>query len=338
MMPVSIGRRYFEQYDRRKITCHSLTIWYGNNKRKYVNMDLGLFTEILRHDEEWRWRNSLPLVIRGMDSVYGGFYGDKLSQDSPKEVWEALRKCGISQIIDLRYDYHSEHFKARCKAYGISYFSYPIHNDPETIANIVEKFYDFSDLLNEGHFYMHGCTNSEITLCFYWVFGCNCGLYPLELRKSITSHERCMKKALLILNGIVKYKAEHADTLLDGDSYLDSLNKLVRDFKDKPYPPKVWYSIFDFVRAYCNESVVYDISVNGLGVVGYLYPSNHVYEVWEYDITMWPPMSGKARGFADAQFDVVQYQCKAIPHYIKYPALSQSTKMALGILRISLGL
>lgn len=38
--------------------------------------------------ERQRWRDSLPLVLQGMVSVYGGFYGDKLSQDSPKEVWE----------------------------------------------------------------------------------------------------------------------------------------------------------------------------------------------------------------------------------------------------------
>ena len=148
-------------------------------------MDLDLFSEMLRHDEERRWRNSLPLVLQGMVSVYGGFFGDKLSQDNPEEVWNALRKCGISQIIDLRYDYHSEKFKARCEEYGISYYSYPIHNDSETIANIVEKFYDFSDLQNEGHFYMMGRTSLKIALCIYWAFGSNCGLYPLELRLSI---------------------------------------------------------------------------------------------------------------------------------------------------------
>ena len=75
-----------------------------------MNIDLDLFSEMLRHDEERRWRNSLPLVMQGMVNVYGGFFGDKLSQDSPEEVWNALRKCGISQIIDLRYDYHSEKF------------------------------------------------------------------------------------------------------------------------------------------------------------------------------------------------------------------------------------
>lgn len=199
-------------------------------------------------------------------------------------------------------------------------------------------FYDFSDLLNEGHFYMMGRTSSKIALCIYWAFGSNCGLYPLELRQRITGDKHYMKKALPILNGIVKYKVEHADSLLDGDSYLDSLNELVRDFKDNPYPPKVWYSIFDFIRAFRNGSVVYDISVNGLGVVGYMYPSSHEYEAWEYDIVLRPAVSGKARSFADAQLGVVRHLCQIVPNSIKYPALPQSTKMALGILRISLGL
>jgi hypothetical protein len=225
-----------------------------------------------------------------------------------------------------------------CEECGIRYFSYPIHNDPETIANIVEKFYDFSALLNEEYFYMMGRTSSKIALCIYWAFGSTCGPYPLELRKSITGDEHYMKKALPIFNGIVKYKVEHADSLLDGDSYLDSLTELVRDFKENPYPSKVWYSIFDFIRAFRNGSVVYDISVNGLGVVGYMYPSSHGYEAWEYDIVLRPAVSGKARSFADAQIDIVRLLCQTIPNSIKYPALPQTTKMALGILRISLGL
>lgn len=67
-------------------------------------MDLDLFSEMLRHDEERRWRNSLSLVLQGMVSVYGGFFGDKLSQDNPEEVWNALRKCGIQQLPQTAHD------------------------------------------------------------------------------------------------------------------------------------------------------------------------------------------------------------------------------------------
>ena len=303
-----------------------------------MDQNLRELQDMMESYERQRWHNSLPLVLQGMVSIYGGFFGDKLSQDSPKEVWEGLRRSGITQIIDLRYDYPSEKFKVRCDEYGIRYFSYPIHNAPETIANIVEKFYDFSDLLSEGHFYMFGRTSSKIALCIYWTFGSNCGLYPLELRQRITSDDRIIKKALPILNAIVKYKVDHADSLLDVKGYMDSLNGLVKDFKESPYPRKVWYSIFDFTRGFRNESVVYDISVNGLGVVGYMYPFSHENELWVYDIVLRPAGSGKGRSFADAQLDVVMYLCQNIPLSIKYPALPQSTKMALGILRTSFGL
>lgn len=303
-----------------------------------MDQNLRELQDMMESYERQRWHNSLPLVLQGMVSIYGGFFGDKLSQDNPKEVWEGLRRSGITQIIDLRYDYPSEKFKVRCDEYGIRYFSYPIHNDPETIANIVEKFYDFSDLLSEGHFYMFGRTSSKIALCIYWTFGSNCGLYPLELRQRIAGDDRIMKKALPILNAIVKYKVDHADSLLDVKGYMDSLNGLVKDFKESPYPRKVWYSIFDFKRGFRNESVVYDISVNGLGVVGYMYPFSHENELWVYDIVLRPAGSGKGRSFADAQLNVVMYLCQNIPLSIKYPALPQSTKMALGILRTSFGL
>ena len=292
--------------------------------------------ELFKHQEERRWRESLPLSLRSMVRVYGGFYGEKLSYDSPKEVWEGFRKSGVSQIIDLRYDYPSEKFKARCEKYDIRYFSYPVHNDPETIASMVEKFYDFSDLLSEGHFYMHGRTNSEIALCIYWALGSNNGLYPLELRQRIMDDEDVMKKALPILNAIVKYKVDHAESLAGDKSYMDSLVERVKDFKISPYPPKVWYSIFDFIRAFRNVSVVYDISVTDLGVVGYMYPSSHRREGWEYDIILRPSVSGEASSFADAQLEIVQYLCQIIPQSIKYPALPESTKMVLGLLKASL--
>jgi hypothetical protein len=89
-----------------------------------------------------RWRNSLPQVLQGIRSVYGGFLGEKLSQDSPKDVWEALARIGVSQIIDLRYHYDSEKFRTRCKEYGISYYNYPIHNDAETIEVWLRTIHD----------------------------------------------------------------------------------------------------------------------------------------------------------------------------------------------------
>lgn len=60
--------------------------------------------------------------IGDIGSVYGGYFGHKLSVDSPKEAWEKLRRIGVTQIIDLRYDYKAEEaFRQRCEQYGMQY-------------------------------------------------------------------------------------------------------------------------------------------------------------------------------------------------------------------------
>ena len=277
-----------------------------------------------------------PEGILVYDNVYGGYVGTKISKDRQDSVWHWLKKIGVTRIIDLRYDYKPEAFKSRCEEFGIKYFSYPIHNDPETIANMVENFYDFSDMIMEGNFYMMGHRRAYIALCLYWVFGNNAGLYPIESRHHIATNADVMKKALPILNAFAKYKEEHLDDMFDRKGYADELQERVRDFKECPYPRKVWFEIFNFTRAFRNGSVVYDVSVDGLGVVGYLYPSSDEYVGWEYDIILRPFESGKARSFADAQLMIARHLCWNIPHSIKYPALPQSMKMAIGILQKTL--
>ncbi len=106
-------------------------------------------------NESYSFRGWLrePEGIFVLDNVYGGYVGTKISKDRPDSVWEWLKMIGVTRIIDLRYDYKPEAFKSRCEEFGIKYFSYPIHNDPETIANMIEKFYDFSDMIMEGRNY-----------------------------------------------------------------------------------------------------------------------------------------------------------------------------------------
>ena len=280
----------------------------------------------------YEWRRE-PKGILIYDKVYGGYVGTKISKDKPNSVWEWLKKMDITRIIDLRYDYKPEAFKSRCEEFGIRYFSYPVHDDPETIANMVENFNDFSDMIMDGHFYMMGHRRAYTALCLYWVFGNNSGLYPMEVRHSVATNADMMKKALPILNAFAKYKEEHLDEMLDRKGYADELQERIRDFKENSYPKKVWFEIFNFLRAFRNGSVVYDISVDGLGVVGYLYPSRDEYEEWEYDIIIYPYGTGKARSFADAQLMIARYLCENIHHSIKYPALPQSMKMAIGILQ-----
>lgn len=276
----------------------------------------------------FNWRRE-PKGILIYDNVYGGYVGTKISKDRPDSVWEWLKKMGVTRIIDLRYDYKPEAFKSRCEEFGIKYFSYPVHNDPDTIANMVENFYDFSDMIMEGHFYIMGHRRAYTALCLYWAFGNNAGLYPMEVRHSIVTNADMMKKALPILNAFAKYKEEHLDDMFDKKKYADELHERIKDFKENPYPRKVWFEIFNFLRAFRNGSVVYDVSVDGLGIVGYLYPSSGKYGAWEYDIILRPSESGKARSFADAQLMIARHLCLNIPHSIKFPALPQSMKMAL---------
>lgn len=105
-----------------------------------MDQELRELQDLMESYARRRRHDSLPRVLQGMRNVYAGFIGEKLSQDSPKEVWETLTRIGVSQIIDLRYRYDSEKFRVRCKEYGISYYNYPILNDAETIASMVENY------------------------------------------------------------------------------------------------------------------------------------------------------------------------------------------------------
>ena len=285
-----------------------------------------------------RLRASLPLVLQGMRSVYGGFIGEKLSLNSPAAVWEALRKRGVTQIIDLRYDYRSERFEARCKEHGISYFNYPIHNDPETIASMVENYSQFTELLCAGDFYMMGRSTSYVALCLYWALSKCPGLYPFDLRWEIKRNRQLMKRVAPLLYAMNKYGEQRYgnEPYLPTD-YYERQRAQIRDFIENDGPKKVSYSVFDFTRAFRNETVVYDVSVQGIGTVGYLYPPKWEDGEWEYDIVLPPPASGKADSFEDAQMDIVGHLCAILPGSDRWESLPQSVKACISILRVSPG-
>lgn len=272
-----------------------------------------------------------------MRSVYGGFIGEKLSQDSPETAWRKLQKLGVTQLIDLRYNYNSEKFKDRCEEYGISYYNYPIHNDPETIANMVENYSRFTELLCNGDFYMQGQSSSYVALCLYWTFSKCPGLYPYELRREIKQNRALMKRVAPILHAIYKFEEErYGNAAYLTANYLDLRKEQIRDFLDNDGPKKVSYSIFDFCRDYRNETTVYDIFIQSIGTVGYLYAPKHNGGLWEYDIVMRPSVSDEAFSFADAQINIASYLCDILPHSIKWAALPESVKKSVFILRASL--
>ena len=241
---------------------------------------------------------------------------------------------GVTQLIDLRYNYNSEKFKARCEEHGIGYFNYPIHNDPETIANMFENFLSFKVMLNDGGFYMQGRSSSYVALCLYWTFSKCPGLYPYELRREIKQNESLMKRVTPILHAMYNYEKEHygSEAYLP-DNYFDMRREQIRDFLENEGPKKASYSIFDFTRAYRNETTVYDISVEGVGTVGYLYAPKHNGGLWEFDIVMRPSVSDEAFSFEEAQLKIVSYLCDILPHSIKWVALPESVKMCVSILR-----
>lgn len=108
----------------------------------------------------------------------------------------------------------------------------------------------------------------------------------------------------------------------------------IKDFIENDGPRKASYSVFHFTRAYRNETVVYDISIEGRkGVVGYLYAPRHDYAPWEYDIVMRPSVSGDARSFEDAQIEIAKGLCKALTYSVNSAALLESVKICVSLLR-----
>lgn len=284
--------------------------------------------------EELELRQSLPPVLKSMRSVYGGFIGERFSQDSPVEVWEALHRMGITQIIDLRYKYYSEKFTSRCKEYGIRYYNYPIHNDAETIANMVENYSSLTELLCNGEFYMMGLHTSYVALSLYWTFSKCPGLYPYELRKEVKHNSKIMERVIPILYAMNKYSDErYGDDPNMPTDYYEYEKEQIKDFIENDGPKKVSYSIVDFTRAYRNDAIVYDVSVEGMGIVGYLCVPKHECGLWEYDLVLYPFVSGKARSFEEAQIDIVKILCDIMPRSTKWDVLPKSMKMCISLLR-----
>lgn len=286
-----------------------------------------------------RWRQSLPPVLRGMKEVYGGYIGEKLSKDSPKEVWEALVRSGVTQIIDLRNNYKPDEFMAHCEEHGIGYFQYPIHNDPKTIASMVDNYGKFSELLCNGNFYMQGPHTSHIALCIYWAFSKSPGLYPMELRREIKRNDQMMKKVMKILHAMFEYDKERHGKAHDLPAdFFDEREEQIRDFEKSDGPKSVSLSFIDFTRAFRNETMMYDVSVKGVGTVAYMYAPKYNYGIWEYDIVIRPSESGKARSFEAAQIAIAKYLCCILPGNIKWAALPESMKMSVLLMRKSFGM
>lgn len=68
---------------------------------------------------------------RWWDYAHNGVIGERMSYKVPRAQWMALQTAGIRQVIDIRYEYNPSKFETRCRKYGIEYFNYSVHNDPQ---------------------------------------------------------------------------------------------------------------------------------------------------------------------------------------------------------------
>ena len=155
--------------------------------------------------------------------------------------------------------------------------------------------------------------------------------YPMELCNYLKNNKNIMDKAVPIMRAMARqWGTEYNLDWGDGKSIVNSYPFQVYQFH--------WYtldlSFVDFTRQYRNGDVVYDISVKGIGRVGYLFPKN--FSDWGYDIVMYPyirPISGTKHYFEQAQYEIISHLCSELPHSAKFVALPPAMKMTILLMK-----
>ena len=141
--------------------------------------------------------------------VYGGVRGRTISSHKQAYAWKTVVAAGLKQVIDLRKDYSADRYPLLCRQYGVDYFHYPIDNDQETIAKMVELFPEFCKKIDQGDFYIAcamGLHRTDIALCTYWVFyAADKGIAPPEIRGYRRADGHDTGKIMRILNALYKY-------------------------------------------------------------------------------------------------------------------------------------
>ena len=144
--------------------------------------------------------------------VYGGARGRTLSSRKQAYAWQTAVEAGLRQVIELRKDYSADSYPALCRQSGVSFFHFPIDNDQETIAKMVELFPQFCEKIDKGDFYIAcslGLHRTDIALCTYWVFyAADKGIAPPPIRgyRQETGHNT--NKIMRVLNAFYQYLTE----------------------------------------------------------------------------------------------------------------------------------
>lgn len=124
--------------------------------------------------------------IPDLAPVYGGARGRTLSSRHLAYAWRALKEAGVKTVIDLRERDKSERLPALCEEYGMRYFHYPVDISAEAVAQMVDRFPQFCELIDAGDFYIAcalGLHRTDIALNAYWLFhAADQGLQPPEIR------------------------------------------------------------------------------------------------------------------------------------------------------------
>lgn len=144
--------------------------------------------------------------IPDLAPIYGGARGRTMSSRHQFYAWRALKEAEIKTIIDLRLTDHTDRLSALCEEYGMQYFHYPVDASAEAIAQMVELFEQFCQLMDAGDFYIAcamGLHRTDIALCAYWVFyGANHGLEPPFIRGYRKEDGHSTNKIMRVLNAL----------------------------------------------------------------------------------------------------------------------------------------
>ena len=150
--------------------------------------------------------------IPDIASVYGGVRGRTMSSRHQHYAWPAIVEAGVKRIIDLRDADKSDAMPHLCEQYGLDYFHYPIDNAAQIIAQMVEQFPNFCELIDEGDFYIAcamGLHRTDIALCTYWVFyAADKGIEPPPIRGYRREEDHNTNKIMRVLNAFYQYKTE----------------------------------------------------------------------------------------------------------------------------------
>ena len=144
--------------------------------------------------------------IPDLAPVYGGARGRTMSSRHQVYAWRALKEAGVKTIIDLREKDKTDRLPSLCEEYGMRYFHYPVATSTETIAQMVELFPQFCELIDAGDFYIAcamGLHRTDIALNAYWLFhAANQGIQPPAIRGYRQEDGHSLDKLNRVLNAL----------------------------------------------------------------------------------------------------------------------------------------